>query len=327
MLEITSFGSMPVMETAPAPVVETPQVNENQFLDFETNKVQVLTLEQLMRTNRENRGDDRSCPHGIYHYALINQILDMAKENGYDAEVYDLFATNNRDKQTPGVSLYPELEDKYGERAVEAHTLRRVYANIRLKNFDTDELTTNIALTYTQKGIQVGFGRNVKVCHNQSMLGTGRFVSDYSCGNFRFAHGDNYKTDLHGILKTVGSWLTNAEHMVVEDDAVIERMKETVFTAQQLYTILGLLLVTRVTHDTSIKEIKQAGNNIYPLNQSQISTFTENLLKTQKKDGLVTAWSFYNCATDLYKPGPTETNNILSQNLSFMDFMTANQLF
>ena len=123
MLEITSFGSMPVMETAPAPVVETPQVNENQFLDFETNKVQVLTLEQLMRTNRENRGDDRSCPHGIYHYALINQILDMAKENGYDAEVYDLFATNNRDKQTPGVSLYPELEDKYGERAVEAHTI------------------------------------------------------------------------------------------------------------------------------------------------------------------------------------------------------------
>ncbi len=326
MLEITSFGAMPTVEVAPQ-VVDVPQVsNSNQFFDFETNKCQQLTLDQLKRTNKENRGDDRSCMHGIYHFALIQQILDMAAERGLNAEVYDLFATNNRDKQTPGVSLYPELEKKYGERAVEAHCLRRVYANIRLSDWDNDELTTNIAVSYTQKGIQVGFGRTVKICHNLNMLGTGCFVSDYSCGNFRYAHGDMYRTDLSGILRQIGSWLTDAEHLVITDDETIERMKRSVLTPEQIYTILGLLLTIRVTHDTSIKSIRNA-TSVYPLNQAQISSFTESLLVKQKEEGRITAWSFYNCATELYKPGTTETNLILPMNMAMNEFMRTHQLY
>lgn len=325
-MNIMSFGAMPVAEVAPQRQEAIEVVNSNQFLDFEQNKVQILTLDQLKRTNKENRGDDRSCMHGIYHFALIQQILDMAAERGLNAEVYDLFATNNRDKQTPGVSLYPELEQKYGERAIEAHCLRRVYANIRLSNFDNDELTTNIALSYTQKGIQVGFGRCVKVCHNQNLLGEGCFVSDYSTGNFRYAHGDMYRTDLHGILQQIGTWLTNAEHLVIQDDETIERMKNAVLTPEQIYTILGLLLTIRVTHDTSIKSIRNSAN-VYPLNQAQISSFTESLLVKQKEEGRITAWSFYNCATELYKPGTTETNMILTQNMAMTEFMRNYELF
>ena len=319
-MKINSFGSMPQTETAPVSTVETTVRNENQFFDFDKQKVQVLTLEQLKRTNKENRGDDRSCPHGIYHFALIQQILDMCNEHGYDAEVYDLFATNNRDKQTPGVSLYPELEQRYGERAVEAHTLRRVYANIRLKNFDTPELTTNLAVSYTQKGIQVGFGRNVKICHNQCMLGSGRFASDYS------ARKDMPKMGLESILKTVGGWLTDAEHIVITDDDTIERMKQTVLTAEQLYVILGMLMAIRVQSDTAIKNIRRSGN-IYPLNQAQLSQFTEALLVKQHDEGRITAWSFYNCATDLYKPSTAETNLILPQNLSMVEFMRQQEIF
>ncbi len=319
-MKIQEFGAMPQVVTAPTSEAVVELKNENQFFDFEAQKVQILTLDQLKRTNKENRGDDRSCPHGIYHFALIQQVLDMCAEHGYNAEVYDLFATNNRDRQTPGVSLYPELEQRYGVRAVEAHTLRRVYANIRLKNFDTEELTTNLAIAYTQKGIQVGFGRNVKICHNQTMLGGGRFVSDYS------ARANVPKSDLKGILNTIGGWLTDAEHLVISDDETIERMKQTILTAEQLYTILGMLMAIRVANDTSIKEIRNHGN-IYPLNQAQLSKFTESLLLKQKREGRITAWSFYNCATDLYKPTTAETNLILPQNLSMMEFMRQQEIF
>lgn len=316
---INSFGTMPQTEAMPR-VTEAEFINENQFFDFEKNRVQQLSLDQLKRTVKENRGDDRSCPHGIYHFALIQQILDMCAEHGYDAEVYDLFATNNRDKQTPGVSLNPEIEAKYGERAVEAHTLRRIYANIRLKDFDTEEVTTNMAVAYTQKGLQIGFGRNVRICHNQCFLGGGRFISDYQCRK------DTPKTTLQGMLQTVGTWLTNAENITIEDDATIERMKASVLTAEQIYTILGMLMSIRVAHDTAVKSIRYNGE-VYPLNQAQLSQFTENLLVKQKEEGRITAWSFYNAATDLYKPQTAETNMIMLQNMSMIKFMRQQQIF
>ena len=98
-MRIGNFGEVPTMSvTVAAPKAAKKSVEElpsaAQFLDFEKNKVQPLTLEQLEMTVKENRGDDRSCPHGIYHYAMIEKMLDMCAKHGYDAEVYDLFATN-----------------------------------------------------------------------------------------------------------------------------------------------------------------------------------------------------------------------------------------
>lgn len=325
-MRISDFGAQPQAQVAPAATVVTEVRNANQFFDFEKQTVQVLTLDQLERTNKENRGDNRNCPHGIYHFALINQILEMASQHGYDAEVYDLFATNNRDKQTPGVSLYPELEQRYGERAIEAHTLRRVYANIRLKNFDTPELTTNLAVSYTQKGIQVGFGSMVKICHNQNIMGQGQFVSDYSVKGMRYAHGMKEKTDLAGIMKVIGGWLTDAEHIFITETETIERMKNSILTAEQLFTILGMLTVIRVQNDTSIKSIKTS-DSCYPLNQSQITKFTEGLLVKQKEEGRVSAWDMYNCATELYKPSVVDQNMILPQTLSMMTFLREQEIF
>ena len=319
---------MPQTVQAPAIVEDAVPVviNENQFLNFEQNSVQEISLAQLKRTYVENRADNRDIPHGIYHFSLIQQILDMAAENGYDAEIQDLFATNNRDKQTPGVSLDPEREKMFGERAIEAHTLRRVYATIRLKNFDTEEMTTAIALSYTQKGIQVGFGRNVKVCRNMNILGSGQFVSDYSTGAFHYAHGDMEKTDLQGILRAIGGWLGDAEHIIIRDDETIQRMKQSVLTPEQLYTILGLLVTIRVTTDTKIKRIKRTGG-VYPLNGAQITQFTEGLLCKQKDFGRVTAWDFYNCATELYKPNIVDQNQIMPETVAMKSFMDEYKLY
>lgn len=324
-MKIREFGSQPTIEVKAKTAVPATEKNDYQFLDFGVNKVQTLTLEQLKMTNMENRGDDRSCFHGIYHYALIEQILDMCKEHGYDAEVYDLFATNNRDKETPGVSLFRDLEKQYGERAVQAHTLRRVYCNVRLKDFDNDELTTNLAISYTQRGIQVGFGTNVKICHNQNMMGRGCFVSDYSTNN-RYASGDPYKTDLKGIFEKIGGWLTDAEHIVIDDMATIQKMKQTTLTDEQIFVIIGMLTSIRVSCDTSLKSIRYKGG-VYPLNQTQIGKFTEKLLVDKHDTGSITAWSLYNAATDLYKPYTCEQNMILPQNLAFVEFMRENEIF
>lgn len=324
-MKIGNFGEIPIsieLQATPAVAHYDEVVTAHpatQFLDFEKNKVQELTLDQLSRTMRENRGDNNTPMHGIYHFALIQQLLDMCAQHGYDAEVYDLFATNNKDKQTPGVSLNDKLQDRYGVRAVEAHTLRRIYANIRIKNFDDGETTTNIALAYTQKGIQLGIGTNVCACHNQNLMGQGHFISDYTT-QYRYAHGDFQKLTLPQMMACVGSWLTNLENIVVTERQTIEQMKRTVISGDDIFKIIGLLMATRVSADTTIKRIKYTGN-VYPLNQTQLGKFVEGLLVKQKDEGRITAWSMYNCATDLYKPQTAETNLIMPQNLSFVDFM------
>lgn len=311
-----AFG-MPQVVEVPQAVEVIEQVDNNHFFDFEKAKVQSLTLEQLKRTVRENDGEKGVALHGIYHFELIDRIVSACNAHGYEVEIYDMFATNNRDKQTPGVSLYPELEAKFGERSVEAHSIRRLYTNIRLRDFDTSELTTNLAVSYTQKGIQIGIGRNVKICHNQCMMSAERYISDFSVKDLK---GIRVKPE--EMLTTVDGWLANLRSIVESDDEKIRRMKSTILTPAQVLLIIGLLTSIRVQNDTSIKEIQR--NVIYPLNQAQICRFTEQLLLEQHNVGQISAWQMYNAATNLYKPATAEQTLILPQNIKFVDFMEAN---
>ena len=235
---------------------------ENKFLSFDTAKVQTLTLDQLERTQLEK--DVYGKPlRGIYHFMLINEIINLCREANYDVELYDLFAAQNKERQTPGVVIIPEIEARYGERAVEAHLLRRVFANIRLTDFDDDAHTTNLAVAFHQKGIQVGFGNMVKVCHNQCMLGANQYIATYSDkGNGRRAKED--KIEIPQILDAVKSWLFDARHIIVTEREKITKMQELEVSADQMFRLIGLLTALRIKSDTNIKALRE--NRTYPLN-------------------------------------------------------------
>lgn len=84
-------------------------VNEDKFFDFEKAKTQAITLEQLSRTHRED--DVYGNPlRGIYHFDLFNKVIDECTELGYNVEVYDMFAAQNRDRQSPGVVRLPHVK-------------------------------------------------------------------------------------------------------------------------------------------------------------------------------------------------------------------------
>ena len=173
------FGRTSAPAMAMPSVTETTVVDNTKFFDWNEKGygTQPLTLEMLERTQHEN--DVQGKPlKGIYHFQLINEILSACNEFGYQTEVYDLFAAQNRDKNMPGVTVIRQVEEKYGDNAVEAHILRRVFANVRITDFDNSETTTGLAIAYHQKGIQVGFGPQVIICHNQCMLSPELYIAD-----------------------------------------------------------------------------------------------------------------------------------------------------
>lgn len=308
-----------ILSKAAEDMVAVPSsVNEDKFFDFEKAKTQAITLEQLSRTHRED--DVYGNPlRGIYHFDLFNKVIDECTELGYNVEVYDMFAAQNRDRQSPGVVLLPQVEEVKGQHAVEAHILRRVYANIRITDFDDAETTTNVAVAFHQKGIQIGFGPNVMICHNQCMLSPELYMSSYS---EKGKKGSGM--DVAAMLDTLKSWLIDARHIIETDRERIAKMKETRITAEQMFLLIGLMTATRVKADTSRKSIRE--NITYPLNQSQITLFTEDMLEAYHDKEFVTAWDMYNSATNLYKANRMDIPALLPQNRAMVFFMRDNGL-
>lgn len=308
-----------ILSKAAEDMVAVPSsVNEDKFFDFEKAKTQAITLEQLSRTHRED--DVYGNPlRGIYHFDLFNKVIDECTELGYNVEVYDIFAAQNRDRQSPGVVLLPQVEEIKGQHAVEAHILRRVYANIRITDFDNDETTTNVAVAFHQKGIQIGFGPNVMICHNQCMLSPELYMSSYS---EKGKKGSGM--EVAAMLDTLKSWLVDARNIIETDRERIAKMKETRITAEQMFLLIGLMTATRVKADTSRKSIRE--NITYPLNQSQITLFTEDMLEAYHDKEFVTAWDMYNSATNLYKANRMDIPALLPQNRAMVYFMRDNGL-
>lgn len=295
------------MEKKETKNTQTIEMN-NEMLNFEEAKVQTLNIGQLKRTHMENDIMGRPLK-GIYHWEVIEAVRDIALSHGLKAQIEEIFAAQNRDRTQPGVVILPEVEKRYGQKAVEAHVLRRVFANIRLTDWDTDEFTANVAVAFHQDGIQIGFGTMVKACHNQCIMNADRYMQSYG----------KDKMDMNAMTARLNEWMADAGKVLSEEQEKILKMKNVKLTNEMLMRMIGELTALRVAHDTVIKEIQIKGT--YPLSQTQINTFTEAALVKQREEGEMTLWDAYNLATELYKADRMEIPNILPQNAAMTEYL------
>jgi hypothetical protein len=278
-------------------------------LNFEIAKIQELDIETLQATYKEN--DVYGNPlKDIYHYQVINEILERCKRNGLKYDIQDIFAANNNSKQYPGVSMLPQVAAQFGANAPEAHILRRVYSTIKIYDGETDELTTNIAIAYHQEGMQIAFGTTVKICRNLCILGADKIVSNYGNG----------KISNDAIFASVDNWLQNFGNYQERDLRVIERMRAIDVQKSDAMQLIGMLTSIRVAFDQNIGGVREVLKN-YPLNQAQISIFTENYLRFAENNERVNLWDMYNLGTDIYHPNKTEIPNILPQTAVLFDVL------
>lgn len=269
-------------------------------LDFTKQKVHQLDFETLKRTHKEN--DIYGNPiKDIYHYQLINEIAELCYKNSLDFEISNIFAAQNNSRNTPGVVVLPQVELVHGENAVEAHILRRVFANIEIKNNSNSEMTSNIAIAYHQSGIQVGVGPMVVVCRNQTIMASERMYSNYGKG----------RMETKTLIQGVGEWLKDFFNYQETDLQVIEQMKSREMNEGEVLRLIGMLTAMRVSKDSKYIEHSP---QVYPLNQSQISQFTEDYLRERQSRAILTMWEIYNIATKMYKATEMDIPGILPQN-------------
>lgn len=280
------------------------------IFDFQNKSVETLSLETLKRTHKENDINGQPLT-GIYHYQVVEQVAELCALNGLNFQIEEIFAAQNRNRQTPGVVILPQVESVFGEKAIEAHVLRRIFTTIKINDQETPDMNTTIAIAYHQEGIQIAIGPNVKICHNQCILSPLRTVSNYG----------SKKVTTDEMFHTVNDWLNNFSDYRISDLRILEQMKQINCTLNDTYQLIGLLTSMRVAKDSNNKKLSKCVNS-YPLNQSQISTFTENCLIAYQERQVLSLWDIYNIATELYKPGRTEIPNLIPQNLSLINTLT-----
>ena len=282
--------------------------------NFSVNNIETMSLDTLRRTHKEN--DIYGQPvKGIYHYEVIQRMADLCEKHNLNYEVEEIFAAQNKNKNQPGVVVLPQVEREFGVQAVEAHILRRIYTTIRINDWETDELTTTLVVEFHQDGIQAAIGPCVKICHNQCILSPERSVANYG----------RDKVTTEELFDRVDEWLSNFHTNMTEDRERIKRLKSKVVSPTELYAFVGLLTAIRVSHDSADKRLSSQVDT-YPLNQGQISVFTEDLLKLNLEKGKITLWDIYNVATELYKPGRTDIPAMIPQNGALAELLLSQNI-
>ena len=81
--------------------------------DFQNNNVEVMTLDTLRRTHKEN--DIYGNPlKGIYHYEVIERMADICQKHNLNYEVEEIFAAQNKNRHSPAWSSCPRWNKSTG---------------------------------------------------------------------------------------------------------------------------------------------------------------------------------------------------------------------
>ena len=288
---------------------------EKRTLNFAEQSVQVLTLEELERSYHENlpTGDPVG---GIYHFALVQQVLELFEKRGLKPVVQEIFAAANRDSKRPGVTILPQLEEKFGERAIEAHLLRRVYANIEIRADETDDVVTCLAVAYHQKGIQLGIGPMVKVCHNQTILGAQDVVSNYTCYSGQ-SRKDRFSLEM--VLDRAGQWAEEYEPYQKIRAERVSALKSAQMDRDGMLRLIGILVEKRILHDSANEVLHDS--TPYPLNSGQINETAEQLIALMRHDEPISYWDAYQQLNTVLKPNRMDIPQVLPQSLALFETM------
>ena len=276
----------------------------NRILDFNTNKVEVLTLEELRSTVNEHNTGNRPF-NGILHTQLWDGMCEIFEKNHVRYNVGDIYSSDSKNRIMPGVSILPAYEDKFGKGALETHLLRRVFGKISFPDFEDPDHGSAIALNFHQSGIELAYGNHVRVCQNLNIYGE----------NFIRTYGEN-KVDVMKTFDIVENWVHKLSDFRENDYRVIEQMQDTRIV--NVHGVIGKLLELAVTNayiDSTLD---------VPLNIGQCSTFTKNMLKDHKDvlNGSLSVYEMQNLATDIIKPYNMNSQELLCQGNAIGRFFT-----
>ena len=287
-----------------------PDVLIAKVLDFEINPTNILSLEELKQTVSERTSGGNPI-NGVEHHELFERIIEKIDQSKVNFSIGPIYSANGGDRQFPGVTRLPYLEEQYGKMALQATLLRRIIGTIRLMDSGDKESQGMLAISYHQKGIQVAYGQNISVCQNMSIFGADNVMSTYA-----FGVNQSKINNVTKMIEVIGDWMQTHSEKRYRDLGIIDRMKGIPVDYHKVSEIIGDMTVMRVE-----KDILHTRQN-YALNQAQISSFTEKYIRSEREnpESIQSLWDVYNLGTGFHKAGATDLPAIIPNNVSLSEY-------
>ena len=175
---------------------------------------------------------------------------------------------------------------------------------LKVRDFETEEMETVIGISYFQKGIQVGFGMNVRVCDNMMVMGADDLISNCTIGGVGTPAKVNQSIEV--LLKKIDEKIQGLSGDVVSWREIIQGLKEYTIGEDEVRHFFAWLKELRIAYDTSNKMLHHT--QIYPLNDSQINAAMERWMvhKCESDNEPFTVWDLYNILNQDLKPTKVE---------------------
>jgi len=277
----------------------------------EKDKLAELEFETLRETVNESNITGKPF-NGLMHFSFIEKIMDIANAANLKPEINRIEAVNNNNKYAPGVSQIPGLADKHGENDHKSLLLRRVFADITMKSFETNEYIFSAAMIYHQGGVQIGLGPQVKACKNLCIMGAEHYVSTY---------GKNQVENLDHMFALIDEWFRRADTHFERGMNFLESLKNYDVNFEDFKRLVGALYMRKSLSDISrsfsspfLKEA-QIGSIIDKYNSVAYNPQENNYEKP------VNLYDIYANATEFHRPSYTDMPNIIEGNVEL------NQIF
>jgi hypothetical protein len=271
-------------------------------LDFNVNKVETITLEELKESVHEVSVGSRPL-NGIQHFELFDRLGEIMTRRNVEMSLDKIYVASNQSKTLPGTTIIQDRVDKYGPGDHKNFLFRRMLGRVFIEDGSNPEHNYSIAVSFHQDGIQIGMGPNVRICQNLCILGSERMISTYG----------NEKVDVSKLMDIVDDWMSRRVEYIVKDMRILDKMKEIEVNFKIARAIIGELSILRVFHDNFDSKVP------FVLNNSEINRFTEKYLTAVQfnprepieNHKVISLYDFYNNATDQIKPGKTDLTNLI----------------
>ena len=274
----------------------TEQVKEPRLLFNNKERVEILSLEELKRTNVAHLDLQRSRTTPVAHYELIDDLMHILTEAGQEPVLDHIYATNQG-----GSTAIRNIEEQYGVKNIlESWMLKKVTGKIFLPKLINEDKECCIAFAYHDKGIDVAFGENVHDCSNMCIYGS----------NILHTWGGKKDVDYKRLLEIFTQWSTKLDKMHEEDMRIIQSMMRIQVTSEKMLWFIGKLHVLAIASNAG-------GKNVAPLNVTQVNELSRTILNKGEiqlfeENEVVSLWRFYNAITFVMKAGQSDITTLLT---------------
>lgn len=266
-----------------------PNIMENRilFLDKDGNvkNSEALSLEELQASYQSERFGSKSFTKPLVHFEFIDKVLNlMVKENV--GHVMKKIFINKRDIQLI------RKKDELVPMTINNLSVERLVGRILFPVLANDQSEYSLAYGYSDKGYELAFGLNVKVCSNLTI---------YSSKIYR-TFGPNRMT-IEEIMTRLVVWFRNLDIAWGADNLIMNELMNIVPDDNFRHQLISEIFY---------RSLKSAEGD--PFNQGEAKTFALNMMEEPVEN----MWDVYNFGTRILHPKNIgNTERVLSMNEAF----------